>query len=95
MSKSNAKSETLAAKESGVLTIEVVKQSLFENMTPLEMMLLMYRIESDLLCSSITDDDTMYRNEIKLFFMTMTKNVIGLKNNTNPNAINIPELICQ
>ena len=84
----------LEAKGVAQLSIESVKQSFFEHMTPLEMMLLMYRIEEDLMCSSITDEDTTYRGEIKVFFTSLGKLIVGLKKNTNPSEINFVELIC-
>ena len=95
MSKEIIAAPTLEAKGVAQLSIESVKQSFFEHMTPLEMMLLMYRIEEDLMCSSITDEDTTYRGEIKVFFTSLGKLIIGLKNNQNPNGINLIELICR
>lgn len=95
MSESITNAPTLEAKGVKQLSIESVKQSFFEHMTPLEMMLLMYRIEEDLMCSSITDEDNTYRGKIKVFFTSLGKLIIGLKNNQNPNGINLVELICR
>lgn len=76
------------------VSLENVKESFFEHMTPLEMMLLIDKMKYDLLCSSLTDDDTMYRGEINVFFTSLGKLIIGLKNNKNPSKINLIELIC-
>ncbi len=94
MTKSNAPVEVLEAKKSTKVSIQNLKEEVFAHMTPLEMMLVLNKMQEDLLCSSITDEDTMYRNEIVVFSKAVTKMIIALKNNMNPKSIHVIELIC-
>jgi hypothetical protein len=85
---------TLRAKKSTQVSINNLKSEVFADMTPLEMMIVLNKMQEDLLCSSITDEDTMYRNEIVVFSRAVTKMIIALKNNLNPKNISVIELIC-
>ena len=94
MTKSNAPVEVLETQNSTQVSIQNLKEEVFADMTPLEMMLVLSRMQEDLLCSSITDEDTMYRNEIVIFSKAVTKMIIALKNNMNPKNVHVMELIC-
>ena len=94
MTKQIEQVEVLEAKKSTKVSIQNLKEEVFAHMTPLEMMLVLSRMQEDLLCSSITDEDTMYRNEIVIFSKAVTKMIIALKNNMNPKNVHVMELIC-
>lgn len=90
----NTAEPTLQAKESAQVSINNLKAEVFADLTPIEMLSVLNKMQEDLLCSSITDEDTMYRNEIVVFSRAVTKMVIALKNNMNPKSIHVIELIC-
>ena len=94
MSKSTTTAEpTLQAKESAQVSINNLKAEVFLDLTAIEMLSVLNKMQEDLLCSPITDDDTLYRNEIIVFVRAVTKMIIALKNNLNPKNIHVAELI--
>ena len=80
--------EVLEAKKSTPFTLEILKSIIFDEMTPLEMLIVLNKMCEDLLCSSVTDEDAMYRNEIVVFQRNITKMILSIQKNRNPN-INI------
>ena len=86
--------EVLEAKKSTPFTLEILKSIIFDEMTPLEMLIVLNKTCEDLLCSSVTDEDAMYRNEIVVFQRNITKMILSIQKNRNPNQIHVMELIC-
>ncbi|UOX32430.1 hypothetical protein LXD69_10235 [Flavobacterium sediminilitoris] len=76
------------------LTLEIVKEQVFNEMTPLEMLLVLNKMSEDLLCSSITDEDTLYRNEIVVFQRNITKGILSIHKGLQPNSIHILQTVC-
>lgn len=84
---------TFKSKVTAKVSIQNLREEVFLDMTPLEMLIVLNKMQEDLLCSDISED-TLYRNEIVYFSKAVTKMIIALKNNLNPKNINVIELIC-
>lgn len=84
---------TLPEVKTAPLTLSVLKEFLFNEMTPLEMLMVLNKMCEDLLCSDYAED-TMYRNEIIVFQRNITKTILSVQKNLPPNNIHVLELMC-
>jgi uncharacterized protein (DUF1015 family) len=75
-------------------SIQSFKKEIFSEMTALEMVVVLNKMQEDLLCSQITDEDTHYRNEIVVLSRNLTKMILGIHKELQPNKIHVFELIC-
>lgn len=84
----------LASKETGAknrMSLLTFKEAIFNDMSAEDSSKLLDKIFYDLLGSPVSED-TMYRNELLVFYKTIKKMILGIRLDINPNDIHVLEM---
>ena len=79
--------------KSSKFTIETLKDHLFKDLTPSEILFTLNKMKEDLITSNLTDDDAVYRSEILIVVSTFQNIVYGLCKDINPNEVDLLKII--